>query len=122
MMNTLPDRAILDNLHLPDRFLDKLVIDLEYILKNDFISPELIALFGSCVNGKLKVTSDIDLLIITNEKPDQTLRGDIASELAEPIHSVATDVVFYTIDEIKSGKSLFLKQIMKEGIVIWKKD
>lgn len=121
-MNTIQNEKVLDNLHLPNRFLEKLKKDITYILNSSIKSIKLIVLFGSCINGKLKVTSDIDLLIITNEKPSQTIRGDIASELAEPINNVATDVIFYTIDEIKTGKSLFLKQIKAEGIVIWKKD
>lgn len=121
-MSNMSYEKVLENLHLPRRFLDKLIKDLDYILKSDIRTLELIALFGSCVNGKLKVTSDIDLLIVSDEKPDQALRGDIAAELAEPINGVSTDAIFYTIDEIKSGTSLFLKQVMEEGIVIWKKD
>ncbi|NLP34973.1 MAG: nucleotidyltransferase domain-containing protein [Clostridiales bacterium] len=121
-MNITTYTAVLENLHLPNRFLDKLKKDIDYILKSGINSLEYIVLFGSCANGKLKITSDIDLLIITKEKPDQLLRGDIASELAEPIKNVATDAIFYTIDEIKYGKSLFLKQVIKEGVVIWKKD
>lgn len=121
-MDTLELSLLLNDLHLPKRFSDKLMKDVEYIMKSEIINLELIVLFGSCVNGKLKITSDIDLLIITKERPDQIVRGDIASKLAEPINSVVTDVVFYTVDEIKSGKSLFLKQVMKEGIVIWRKD
>lgn len=121
-MNTTSYRAVLENLHLPNRFFDKIIKDVDYILKSGINTLEFIVLFGSCANGKLKITSDIDLLVITNEKPNQVLRGDIASELAVPIKNVATDAIFYTIDEIKSGKSLFLKQVMEEGIVIWKKD
>lgn len=121
-MNTTSYKDVLENLHLPNRFLDKLIKDVDYIINSGINTLEYIVLFGSCANGKLKITSDIDLLIITKEKPDQLLRGDIASELAEPIRNVATDAMFYTIDEIKSGKSLFLKQVMEEGIVIWKKD
>lgn len=121
-MKDIKQNRVYENLNLPNRFLNKLKKDMDYILKSDITTLELIVLFGSCVNGKLKITSDIDLLIITREKPDQLLRGDIASALAEPINSVATDAIFYTIDEIKTGKSLFLKQVMEEGIVIWKKD
>jgi hypothetical protein len=62
------------------------------------------------------------LMIVTREKPGRTLRGDIASRLAEPVGGVSTDVVFYTVDEVRSWKSMFLKQVMKEGIVIWKRD
>ena len=112
---------VIDNLNLPDRFSDKLKKDLLYILKSQISSLEFIVLFGSCVTGKLRVTSDIDLMIITRDVLDQTLRGDIASELAEPKSSIPTDVIFYTVDAVKTGKSLFLKQIMKEGVVIWKR-
>lgn len=121
-MDTTSVRADLNNLYLPERFRAKLEWDLNYILNSNIASLKLIVLFGSCINGNLKVTSDIDLLIITNEKPDQIIRGDIASKLSEPVNGVATDAIFYTIDEIKSGKSLFLKQVMKEGVVVWKKD
>lgn len=116
------NKKVLESLCLPSRFLDKLIKDLDYILESNIKTLEFIVLFGSCSNGRLKVTSDIDLLLVTSEKPNQTLRGEIATELAEPINGVATDVVFYTINEIKSGTSLFLKQVMEEGIVIWKKD
>lgn len=120
-MNKVPCNDVLEDLSLPDRFKNKLKMDLDYILQSNISTLELILLFGSCANGRLKVTSDIDLMIITAEKPDQTLRGDIASELAEPVKGVSTDVVFYTVDEVKSGKSSFLKQVMKEGLIIWKK-
>ncbi|HHX11321.1 MAG TPA: nucleotidyltransferase domain-containing protein [Clostridiales bacterium] len=121
-MTTAPHITVLENLHLPERFLEKIKKDIEYIIKSNLNSLEFIVLFGSCANGKLKVTSDIDLLIITNDRLDQVVRGDIATELAEPVKSVATDAIFDTVDELKTGKSLFLKQVMKEGIVIWKKD
>jgi predicted nucleotidyltransferase len=121
-MNTTPYNTVLENLHLPERYTNKLKKDIDYILAKDISSLELIVLFGSCAGNRLKVTSDIDLLVISSEKFDQALRGDIAAELAEPVRGVKTDVIFYTIDEIKKGKSLFLKQVMKEGIVIWKKD
>ena len=50
----------------------------------------MIVLFGSCAGNRLKVTSDIDLLVISSEKFDQALRGDIAAELAEPVRGVKT--------------------------------
>lgn len=115
------NRAVLESIKLPTRFLNKLERDLEYIFKSKINSLELIVLFGSCVNGKLKVTSDIDLLIITHEKIEQFIKGDIASMLDEPIESVTTDAIFYTIDEIRTGNSMFIQQVLKEGVVIWTK-
>jgi len=104
---------------LPDRFKEKIDRDLSKILSAGIIDLHSIILFGSCANGKLKATSDIDLLIISQEKVPRSIRSDLYSECQEPIRGVSTDLVFYTFDEYQNSTSLFINSIKKEGVCIW---
>ncbi len=113
---------LVNDLFLPARFTKKLSRDLEYILQSNIQNLLFIVLFGSCVNGKIKVTSDIDLMIVTDSRIHRSQKGSIAANLEEAVDGVSTDVIFYTIDDLRNGRSLFLKQIIKEGVVLWKKD
>lgn len=110
----------IQELGLPVRFTEKLNRDLTYLLKYKDISIEQIILFGSCARGTYKVTSDLDLLAITEESVERYIRGDIASELDEEVDGVRTDIVFYSRHVFDTSHSLLVQKIKQEGIIIYK--
>lgn len=76
------------NLNLPARFEHKLLFDLEYVLTYNIPDLERIILFGSCARGTMRVTSDLDLLIITTTPLSRLVRGEISSELEDSMDEV----------------------------------
>lgn len=113
------NQRILADLKLPNRFETKLKRDIEYLLAYEGLNLEKIILFGSCARGNYKVTSDIDLLVVTTESTDRYIRGDIASELDEAIDGVSTDIIFYGKEVFETSESLLMREIRKEGVVIY---
>ena len=92
---------------LPRRFVSKIEHDLQYILDAGIPGLEKVFLFGSCSRGKVRSTSDVDLLILTREQiQDRMLAADIRWTLDEPIEGIRTDVVYMNKDSIKD-KSAF---------------
>ncbi len=109
------------NLQLPHRFEHKLITDIEFLLSSDIPSLESIILFGSCARNELRITSDIDLLIITTTPLERAVRGELASILEEDIDNVHTDGIFYTREQYINSTRIFTSQIKKEGIVLYEK-
>jgi predicted nucleotidyltransferase len=110
-----------------DSFMDKnreklLMVDtkrLVEIIKEKY-SPEKIILFGSLVNGNVKSTSDIDILIIkkTNKRFFERLR-EVA--ILCKINSGA-DILVYTPEEFEEEirDNIFVREeIYKKGKVIF---
>lgn len=112
----------LSELQLPERFSIKLRQDMTYLLSYQDIEIKQIILFGSCARGDCKVTSDLDILLITKESIQRQIRGDIASELEEELDQVRTDVVFYSEAVFEQSDSLFIKQVRKDGIIIYNQE
>lgn len=113
---------VIDNIseiQLPKRFEIKLRKDLEFLLNYKDLKIEQVILFGSCARGTYKITSDIDILLITQESIERYVRGDIASELDDEVDGVRTDIVFYSRPIFETSDSLLVKQIKKEGIIIY---
>lgn len=117
-MNTITLEKI-KNLQLPSRFEGKLTQDIQYLINYNIPTLESIILFGSCARGTIRVTSDIDLLVITQDPITRMIRGDIASTLEEELDAVHTDVIFYTKDQLENSSRLFTTQIKKDGILIY---
>ncbi len=85
--------------------------------------PEKIILFGSMVNSKTDVFSDVDLLIITD---DSFYKKDIARRIESYINefSVKADVLVYSMKEIEADSFIpnsFLQGIIKFGKIVYKK-
>ncbi|BCN28805.1 nucleotidyltransferase domain-containing protein [Anaeromicropila herbilytica] len=105
---------------IPKRFIDKLIFDLKYIESSRIPSLEKIILFGSVATGKIKINSDIDLLIVTKEMiQDRIIKARIREELSEPINAVTTDVVFYIKESYETSMDLFTRQLREHGIILW---
>lgn len=110
----------IQELNLPSRFEEKLLSDIDYIHSYNLKDLEEIILFGSCARNEIRLTSDIDLLIITTTQLDRLTRGDLASTLEEGIDAVQTDAVFYSREQFETSSRLFTTQIKNEGIILYK--
>ncbi len=111
----------ISSLNLPARFEYKLLNDLKYLLDYNIPDLERIILFGSCARGTMRVTSDLDLLIMTTSALDRLTRGEISSELEDSIDEVGTDVIFYTGEQFENSDRLIINQIKEEGILLYEK-
>lgn len=90
--------------YLPKRFVDKIEMDIEYLVKSQIPGLKAVYLFGSCARGDLRSGSDVDLLILTEKKlEDRTLATDIRWTLDEEMLGVATDVVYANEESIKEN-------------------
>lgn len=90
--------------YLPKRFVDKIEMDIEYLVKSQIPGLKAVYLFGSCARGDLRSGSDVDLLILTEKKlEDRTLAADIRWTLDEEMLGVATDVVYANEESIKEN-------------------
>ena len=105
--------------YLPIRYQKKLYYDLKQIEKSEIPKLCKIILFGSCARNQLRVGSDIDLLLLAEENVTRELRGELSSDLAEPKDGVSTELVFYTINDCENSNSLLIKEIKKDGLVLW---
>ena len=83
--------------------------------------PEKIILFGSAVNGRLGLDSDVDLLVI---KKDTPLYGaDRIRELSRIIdRNIPVDFLVYRPEEFEKRLNMgdpFLKAVLKEGKILY---
>lgn len=82
--------------------------------------PKKVILFGSCANGKLKPSSDIDIMIIKNTRKKHVER--IKEVLSMVDSKLPMDVLVYTPKEFKKeidlGEFIF-QDINKEGKLLY---
>jgi len=104
--------------NLPDRFIDKIEHDIQYILSAGIHELKKIYLFGSCARGEVRSSSDVDLLILTAHKiSDRTLAADIRWTLDDPLNGIRTDVV-YINEESEKIDSVFEKVVNRDKKLI----
>ena len=81
--------------NLPDRFIRKIEHDICCLLEKDIKGLKRVYLFGSCARGDVRSSSDVDLLVVTDQKiSDRALADDIRWSLDEPVNGVKTDIVY----------------------------
>ena len=81
--------------NLPGRFIEKIEHDIRYLLERDIAGLKRVYLFGSCARGNVRSSSDVDLLVVTDQKiSDRALAADIRWSLDEPVNGVKTDIVY----------------------------
>ena len=61
------ESVTIDKLPLPDRYKRGLHAAVRMIYSIDIAGLRYVILYGSCVTGKIKTSSDIDLLIVTEK-------------------------------------------------------
>lgn len=103
--------------NLPERFINNIkeILLILTATLNDNLSE--IILFGSCARGEIKTGSDIDLLIITHVPIDtHKARGEIRDLLDD----YNVDLVFYSKEMFQDATSLFVNNIKRDMISLWK--
>lgn len=81
--------------NLPGRFVEKIEHDIRFLLEADIKGLKKIYLFGSCARGDVRSSSDVDLLVVTDQKiSDRALAADIRWSLDEPVNGIKTDIVY----------------------------
>lgn len=86
------------------------------LLKEELDSLHYIILFGSYARGDEKATSDLDLLVLTEQEISREIRGGLCSEFEEE----NMDLIFYTMKQFEDSDCLLVSEVRKEGIVIWR--
>lgn len=109
-------------LQLPTKFITKIRHDLEYILSCKIEGLEQIILFGSCAKGRVKATSDVDWMIVT-QKPieNRQRRHEILCDICEEYKGINADLVFTTVQERQEKNTMFMKVVAEHEIVIWER-
>jgi predicted nucleotidyltransferase len=96
--------------------IDKLISQIAHISR-----PEKIILFGSVVNEKHNVFSDIDLLIITDlAGKKEALRNEI-THFAEEF-SLRADILIHSpgeIEKITLDPNAFLSSVIRDGKIVY---
>jgi len=98
-----------------------------YAIKS--IDPKIVILFGSIAKGNVEEDSDIDLLVVLNEK-DIPLNYDEKLEMKLKIRQlirkvnkkVSIDLLVYTLPEYEEfikNRSSFSKEILETGKVLY---
>jgi predicted nucleotidyltransferase len=85
------------------------------------IDPDRIMLFGSLARKDVSRSSDIDILIIKKTRKSFKKR---MCELYDKIdYRWPTEMLCYTPAEIQrlKGKNMFLKNVLREGLVVYEK-
>ncbi|MBU9742376.1 nucleotidyltransferase domain-containing protein [Lachnospiraceae bacterium ASD3451] len=117
------ESVTIDKLPLPDRYKRGLHAALRVIYSMNIEGFLYVILYGSCVTGKIKTSSDIDLLIVTEKKlVDRQLRSLIRENVDQTVEvlNVSVDIVFYTEQTLQIDQSIFTNNIRKYGKIIRK--
>lgn len=117
------ESVTIDKLPLPDRYKRGLHAALRVIYSMNIEGFLYVILYGSCVTGKIKTSSDIDLLIVTEKKlVDRQLRSLIRENVDQTVEvlNVSVDIVFYTEQTLRTDQSIFTNNIRKYGKIIRK--
>lgn len=85
--------------------------------------PERIVLFGSMANGSANVFSDIDLLIVLENK-NLLAKKDIATKISTYVRelSLKADLLVYSESEIENERhkpDSFIANILKSGKIVF---
>lgn len=104
---------------LPKRFSESIERNIRVIINSELPVKDII-LFGSCASGEIKSTSDVDLLIITEQKLDLNQRALLREMIDNCNCEVASDLVFYSSDIFKNSMDTFTKNIKKNGKFLYK--
>ncbi len=75
-----------------------------------------IVLFGSYARMEYHAGSDIDLLVLTDKEVPREQRGHLHSVFEEQ----GADLVFYTVSEFQESTCRLIKEIRKDGVLLWK--
>ena len=85
--------------------------------------PDKVIIFGSWARGEMGERSDLDLMVISDrEKHLPRYKRGLKTRLALPEPEVATDILFYTHEEVERWKEVrlsFVATVLREGKVVY---
>ncbi len=88
----------------------------------EFYKPEMVILFGSWARGDYSEGSDVDFLIVKRTKRRPLWRRVDVRRIVGT--DIPMDVVVYTpreFEELQKSGSAFLKDVLKEGKILYEK-
>jgi len=104
----------------------------DIVTKLKTINPEKIIIFGSYANGNANKNSDIDLIVVTNDKVFPENYSDkikiylkVSNLLTEFKKDIPIDLIVYTkpvYEKFVELGSVFSKEVEKNGKVIYEKN
>lgn len=84
------------------------------LLKEYQIEYDEVGIFGSYARGNYKTTSDIDIAIITDTRPDMRTSGSFREEA----ELLGVDVVYMTRESFEYSNRAFSQRVRKEYVRI----
>ncbi len=92
-----------------DAFAERLVKVLDLIRSYGIVYEE-VGIFGSYARNDYKTTSDIDVCIITMDRPSRKVSGNLRSD-AELLKA---DIIYVTRDYFENDSSLFARNLRRD--------
>lgn len=90
----------------------------EYVsLLQELSCVNKIILFGSYARMEYRPQSDFDILAVTDLPVSREQRGELCSHFEE----LGADLIFYTDEQWKTSDCILIRQIRKDGLLIWKR-
>ena len=91
------------------------------------VDTEQIILFGSYARGDYKKDSDIDLMVITEQKIDRKEKNNILDKMAIILfeNNLNVDFLIETKEDIEKYRNIIgtiIKPALEQGEIIWKKN
>lgn len=96
-----------------EKFQKRLRMFIE-LLKEYQIEYDEIGIFGSYARGNYKTTSDIDVAIITDNRPDMKTSGSFREEA----ELLGVDVVYMTRESFEYSNRAFNQRVRKEYVKV----
>lgn len=104
--------------NLPRRFVHKIEHDIQYLIDAGIPGLKKVYLFGSCARGEVRSSSDVDMLVVTEQKiPDRMLAADIRWTLDIPLDHIRTDIVYWN-EETERGNTAFENVVNRDKKLI----
>lgn len=94
-----------------EKFKKRLQLFIE-LLKEYQIEYDEVGIFGSYARGNYKTTSDIDIAIITDNRPDMRTSGSFREEA----ELLGVDVVYMTRESFEYSNRIFSQRVRKEYV------
>lgn len=93
---------------------EKALLDINKVIPNKYAIIQEIRLFGSYASGNNRSTSDLDILVLTEETiTDRVLRSKIREDIDDICfrYRLDTDVVFYSYKTYENDDSRFTNEL-----------
>jgi len=116
MLQLCYNNAMLNTLSPQEEVIIKKLID----VFSDNPDVEEIILYGSRARGDSDENSDMDILVLYSGeiKNIEAIKMKVLEEIEDYLY---LSIVPYHVEEFREGKDEFVKNVKKEGIVIWRR-